>query len=227
MEADSELMGALDVCPANGEEGANAPSLLTSEEPAHGNAIASLSLDCIGYRGALLAQGSEAANRPQLTVSVPPLDWRPPAPELFHPPAFLLNDARDEVRCPGGATPRHRKRAERGHGWRFAFSIPQCRAGLVRAQGVKPDAQRGRPVITRDYEAQYPAARQRAQTAEYHAVRREHPRSERKLAELIRWHAGRRVRYRGRLRVKIQYVLTAIGVNCKRMVKLLSLPRQP
>ena len=49
---------------------------------------------------------SEAANGPQLTVSVPPLDWRPPAPELFQPPALLLNEARDEVRCPGGATTR-------------------------------------------------------------------------------------------------------------------------
>jgi hypothetical protein len=58
-------------------------------------------------------------------------------------------------------------------------------------------------------------------------VRREHPGIERKLAELVHWHAGRRVRYRGRLKVKIQYVLTAIVVNCKRMVKLLALPRQP
>jgi hypothetical protein len=55
-------------------------------------------------------------------------------------------------------------------------------------------------------------------------VRREHPCSERKVAELIRWHAGRRVRYRGRLTVKSQYVLTAMVVNGKRRVKLLSLP---
>ena len=97
----------------------------------------------------------------------------------------------------------------------------------MRAQCVKPDAQRGRTVIKSDYEAQYQKARQRAQTAAYHAVRREHPRIERKLAELVHWHAGRRVRYRGRLKVKIQYVLTALAVNCKRMVKLLALPRQP
>ena len=227
MDADSELSCALEVLPANGDEGANATHLITSEEQAHGNDIASLSLDRIGYRGDLLATLSDAAKGPQLTVYVPPLDWLPPAPELFQPAAFLLNDTRDEVRCPGGATTRTRKRAERGHGWRFAFSIPQCRACAVRAQCVKPDAQRGRTVIKSDYEAQYQRARQRAQTAEYHAVRREHPRIERKLAELVRWHAGRRVRYRGRLRVKIQYVLTAIVVNCKRMVKLLGLPRQP
>jgi IS5 family transposase len=82
-------------------------------------------------------------------------------------------------------------------------------------------------VIKNDYEAQYRAAQQRAQTATYRAVRREPPRIERKLAEMMRWHAGRRVRYRGRLRVKMQYLLTAVVVNCKRIVKLLSVPLQP
>ena len=85
----------------------------------------------------------------------------------------------------------------------------------------------GRSVTKSDYAAQYHAAQQRAQTAAYQAVRREHPRIERKLADLIRWHNGRRVRYRGRLRVKIQYLLTAVVVNCKRIVKLLSVPVLP
>ena len=227
LDADSELICARDVLPANGDEGANAIPLLMSEEQAHGNDIASLSIDRIGYRGDLRATLSDDANGPPLTVSVPPVDWLPPAPELFQPAAFLLNEAREEVRCPGGATTRTRKRAERGPGWRFAFSIPQCRACSVRAQCVKPDAQRGRTVIKSDYEAQYQRARQRAQTAAYHAVRREHPRIERKLAELVHWHAGCRVRYRGRLKVKIQYVLTALVVNCNRMVKRLALSQQP
>jgi hypothetical protein len=165
LEADSELICALDVLPANGEEGANATSLSMSEEHVHGNASASLSIDRIGFRGDLLAQWSEAANGPPLTVSVPPLDWRPPAPEWFQPAAFLLNEAREEVRCPGGATTRNRKRAERGHGWRFACSICQWRGCPVRAQGIKPNAQRGRTVLKRDSEAQYQRARQRAQTA--------------------------------------------------------------
>jgi IS5 family transposase len=82
-------------------------------------------------------------------------------------------------------------------------------------------------VIKNDYEAQYQAAQQRAQTEAYRAVRREHPRIERKLAEMMRWHAGRRVRYRGRLRVKLQYLLTAVVVNCKRIVKLLSTSLDP
>lgn len=227
IDADSELICALEVLPANGDEGANATPLIKSEEHAQGNAIASLSIDRIGYRGDVLAEVSDDANGPQLTVYVPPIDWIPPAPELFQPAALTLNAAGDEVRCPGGAPTRTRQRAKRGHGWRFSFPLSQCRACPLRTQCVKAETQRGRTVIKNDYEAQYHAARQRAQTAEYHEVRREHPRIERKLAELVRWHAGRCGRYRGRLRVKIQYVLTASVVNCKRMVKLLGLPRQP
>ena len=55
MDADSELICALDVLPANGDEGANATPLIASEEQAHGNDIASLSIDRIGFRGDLLA----------------------------------------------------------------------------------------------------------------------------------------------------------------------------
>jgi hypothetical protein len=164
-EADSELSCALEVLPANGEEGANATPLIMSEERAHGNDIARLSIDRIGFRGDLLAPLSEDATGPHLTVYVPPLDWIPPAPELFQPAAFTLNDARDEVRCPGGVTTRTRKRAERGHGWRVAFSLCQCRVCPVRAQCVTPDTQRGRTGIKSDSEAQYQRARQRAQTA--------------------------------------------------------------
>ena len=41
---------------------------------------------------------------------------------------------------------------------------------------------------------------------------------------MIRWHAGRRCRYRGRLRSLVQYLLTAFVVNAKRFVRLLSSP---
>jgi transposase len=227
LDADSELICALDVLPANGDEGANAKSLIMSEEQAQGNDIDSLSLDRIGYRGDVLAELSEDAQGPQLTVYVPPIDWTPPASELFQSTAFTFDEAGTEARCPGGATTRTRMRAKRGYGWQFHFRATQCHPCPLRAQCLRPTTRGGRTVIKNDYEAQYRAARQRAQTEAYRAVRREHPRVERKLAEIIRWHAGRRVRYRGRLRVKLQYLLTAIVVNCKRIVKLLSTPLQP
>ena len=227
MDADSELICAVDVLPANGDEAANAKQLIASEEHAHGNDVASLSIDRIGYRGDVLAELSDAADGPQLTVYVPPIDWTVLAPELFQPEVFILTKAGDEVCCPGGATSRTRKRTRHGHGWRFRFRASQCHACPLRAQCLSPKTTGGRSVTKSDYAAQYHAAQQRAQTAAYQDVRREHPRIERQLADLIRWHHGRRVRYRGRLRVKIQYLLTAVVVNCKRIVKLLSVPLQP
>jgi len=63
--------------------------------------------------------------------------------------------------------------------------------------------------------------KERAQTERYGEVRREHPTVERKLSEIMQQHGGRRTRYRGRWRVKIQYLLLGIVVNIKRIVKLL------
>ncbi len=193
-EADSELLCAVAVLPANADEAANAPQLIAREEPAHGNASESLSIDRIGYRGDVRAALSDAADGPQLTGYVPPIDWTVPAPELFQPEVFTLDATRNEGRCPSGATTRIRQRPKGGQGWRVSFAPAQCQPCPLRAQGLQPSTHRGHSITKNDDEAQYPAAQRRAQTAAYHAVRREHPRIERKLADLIRWHDGRRVR---------------------------------
>jgi IS5 family transposase len=78
----------------------------------------------------------------------------------------------------------------------------------------------GRIVVVNDYAAEYAAARQKATTPGYRQVRHEQWAIERKLAEVLRQHDGRRPRYRGRARVSIQYLLTALVVNVKRMVRL-------
>ena len=80
--------------------------------------------------------------------------------------------------------------------------------------------------MVNDYAAEYTAARQKATTPAYQQVRREHPAIERKLAEMVRQHDGRRARYRGRARTRIQYLLTGLVVNVKRMVRLLLEPPQ-
>ena len=71
MDTDSELICAVKVLPANGDEGAKVKQLILSEEDSHGNDVASLSIDRIGYRGDVLSELSEAADGPQLTVYVP------------------------------------------------------------------------------------------------------------------------------------------------------------
>jgi hypothetical protein len=87
-------------------------------------------------------------------------------------------------------------------------------------------AKHGRSVSKNDYQAEYEAARHLAQTEAYAQVRKQHPKVERKLAEIVRYHGGRRARYWGRGRVKIQFLLIGLVVNVKRIVRLLGSPLQ-
>jgi transposase len=222
LDADSELICGVDALPANADEAANAKTLIESEEAAHGNDIESLSMDTIGYNGAVLKALSDDPKGPQLMVYVPPKEQPPRHPELFQPKDFTLNEAGDELRCPAGQTTRTRRRDSKDHAWLFHFSVKQCRDCPLRAQCQAPNSRHGRSVNKNDFQAQYRAAQERATTDEYKEIRKEHPRIERKLNELVRWHDGRRVRYRGRLRVKVQYLLLAVVVNCKRIVRLLT-----
>ena len=221
LDADSELITALDVLPANGDEAVNAAALLAQEEAAQGNDVAALSLDSIGFNGPVLQALSAAPDGPQVTVYVPPKPAWSRTPDLFQPDAFRLNEAGDELTCPGGQTTRTRYRDAKDHAWQYHFRAAQCRACPLRAQCVTAKNHSGRQVSQNDYQAQYDAARQRATTDDYQQIRKAHPAIERKLNELVRWHDGRRVRYRGRLRVQVQYLILAVVVNCKRIVRLL------
>lgn len=222
LDADSGLICALDVLPANGDEAASARALIESEEAAHGNDIESLSIDAVGYNGPVLKALSEDADGPQLTVSVPPKpDWSA-TPELDQPEDFRLNEAGDELRCPNGETTRTRYRDGKNHAWVYPFRGSQCRDCPLRAKCVSAKNRGARKVSKNDFQPQYRAAKQRATTDEYKQIRKEHPAVERKLNELVRWHDGRRVRYRGRLRAKVQYLMLAVVINCKRIVRLLS-----
>lgn len=219
IDADSEIICALEVLPANGDEAANAKVLIESEEAAQGNDVQSLSIDSIGFRGEVLRELT-AEGGPQVEVYVPPYTHESNNPELYQPSDFQLNEMNDELSCPGGAKTRTRYQASHNQGWQFNFPKQQCANCPLRDKCLKPNNKSGRTVIKNDYQAEYSAARERATTEEYQQVRKQHPRIERKLADIIRWHAGRRVRYRTLARVKIQYFLTAVVVNFKRLVKL-------
>lgn len=221
-DADSELICALNLLPGNGNEGADAVTLIQQEEAAQGNTIAGLSLDGIGFRGPTLRALEDDPAGPQVVVYTPPQDWETATPDLFGSNAFILNEAEDELRCPQGETTRTRFRTKEGNGWRYEFRPKQCRACPLRDQCLKAGNTRPRRVTKNDYEAQYQRARARAQTNEYKEVRQVHPRIERKLGELVRWHAGRHCRYRQRLKAFVQYLLTAFVVNAKRIVRLLA-----
>lgn len=227
MDADSDLICGIDVLASNADEAANAKSLIESEEAAHGNNVESLSIDAIGFNGPVLKALSDDPDGPQLTVFVPPKpDWSA-TPHLYQPDDFKLNEKGDELSCPNGETTKTRYRDGKKHGWIYHFKPSQCANCPVRNKCIAAGKQTHRKVSKNDFQSQYKAAKQRATTEEYKQVRKQHPGIERKLNELVRWHNGRHVRYRSRLRVKVQYLLLGIVVNCKRIVRLLTAAPQP
>ena len=221
LDADSEILTAVATPPANQDEAANARNLIEQEEKAQGNDIQALSIDGIGFRGDVLRslQNPQGLN---LAVYVPPRPFTNEADGYFTAQDFHLEEDGQILVCPNEEECRIRSRNSHNTGWQFSFKRSVCRQCSLLDQCMPAlPAKHGRNVTKNDYDAEYQAAREVAKTPAYALVRQEHPKVERKLAELIRYHQGRRARYRGQWRVTIQYLMTALVVNVKRMVKLL------
>ncbi|NTW01748.1 MAG: hypothetical protein HGA19_10695 [Oscillochloris sp.] len=56
MDADSQIITALDVLAANGDEAADASALIQHEATVHGNDVQTLSTDTAGFRGVMLRE---------------------------------------------------------------------------------------------------------------------------------------------------------------------------
>jgi hypothetical protein len=217
MDADSELITSVNVLPANGNEGADATYLIKQEEQAHGNDVKAVSMDGAGFRGDLLRELADPQGL-NLEVFVPPAP-QPTAPQ-FGPDQFTVSSDGKTVTCPAGQTSSWR--LQETSGARFVFAAADCAACPLRQQCLSGPKGQRRSVVKNKYEAEYRAARAKAQTAAYADVRKQHPAIERKLSELVRRHDIRHARYRGQQRVLRQGILTAFVVNLKRMVRLLT-----
>jgi IS5 family transposase len=218
MDADSELLTALNVLPANGNEGADAVQLIKQEEQAQGNDVQALSIDGAGYRGELLRELTDPEGL-ALEVFVPPTERIPLT--VFGPERFTLSADGQTLTCPAGQTTHYRQRNRVDTGMIFRFSKKQCAGCPLRTQCLEKAETKFRSVCKNDYEAEYRAAQAKAQTPEYAATRKAHPAIERKLAELVQRHGMRRARYRGLGKVLMQGLWTGLVVNLKRMVRLL------
>lgn len=222
MDADSQIITALDVLPANGDEAADASALIRHEETVHGNDVQTLSIDKAGVRGELLREWHEPQGL-NLEVVVPPTREIPTG--LFTVEHFGHDAEQGTLTCPGGKKTTRRIRNRVDTGWKYSFRRSDCATCALFAHCLArlPKAT-GRQVVINDYAAEYAAARAFATTEAYRQIRREHPAIERKLADVVRRHGGRWARYRGRAQVRIQYLLTGLVVNIKRMVHLLENP---
>ena len=104
---------------------------------------------------------------------------------------------------------------------KYRFDAATCRACPLLSRCMKqPPARDGRTVSKSDYQAEHQRVRDKAATPAYTAVRREHPKIERKLGEVMNRHGGRRARYRGRWKVLIQELMACLATNVKRLVRL-------
>jgi hypothetical protein len=217
MDADSEIITALNVLPANGDEGADAVHLLRQEEQAHGNDVQTLSIDGAGYRGALLRELTDPQGL-NVEVIVPPSERIPLT--VFGPEEFTLSADGSTLTCPAGQSTTQWQRNTRDTGRKFRFAHKQCGNCPRRGECLTNPKAKSRTVIKNDYEADYQAAQAKARTPEYAATRKEHPAIERKLSELVNRHGVRHARYRRQRWVRWQALLTGIVVNLKRLVRL-------
>jgi transposase len=221
VDADSDFITALNVLPTSGTaEVEDATTLIRQEEQAHGNDVQALSIDGVGCQGEQLREWTDPQGL-NLEVFVPPR--KEPEPTGFTVDQFTVDPTGKKMTCPAGQTSQKRARNRHDTGWMFRFARKVCAAcPLLNQCMAKLPQTIGRQVSTNDYAEEYAAARAKAQTPEYHEVRKKHWRVERKLSDLVRWHRGRRARYRGRNRVLIQGLLTGLVVNIKCLVRYLA-----
>jgi len=223
MDPDSEIITCLNVLPANGAEAADALTLIHTEEAAQGNDVEGISIDGAGYNGPVLRELTDPAGL-NLDVTVPPpqvAERKTFGPERFS--LTVLETGQGEVTCPNGQTTRQRERIDSDAGYKYIFKPGHCCGCPLRTECLQnPASKKGRTVIKNDYEPEYQKVHEKAKTPEYQETRRTHPKVERKLGELARHHDLRHAKYRGLDKVQSQALLTALVVNVKRIVKLLT-----
>lgn len=226
IDADSQLITAADVLPANGDEARNALALIEHEEQVHGNDVEQLSIDGIGFNGVVLRDLESAEGGPALDVIVPPKNFT--ASEGFAATQFEFSEEGSRLRCPAGQLSGQGVRKQgKNNTTFFQFSRAKCVGCLLRSAccpQMTESSRAGRRVSKNEYEQEYQRARAKSRTPRYAEVRREHPAVERKLNEIVRHQGGRRARYWGRSKVKIQQLTTCLTVNLKRLAKLLGEP---
>jgi transposase len=222
MDPVSEIITAVNVLPANGEEAADAVTLIRQEEKAQANKVEALSIDGAGYNGPVLRELTDPQGL-NLDVTVPPKAARERTtfpPERF--PLTVLEDGTQVLTCPAGQTSGAGKRTPK-YTTLYRFQAKQCGACSLREQCLEhPASNRGRTVQKNEYQAEYDKVAEKAKTPEYQETRRVHSKIERKLNEVARHHRCRRARYRGKTKVLVQALWTTLVVNIKRMVKLMA-----
>jgi transposase len=221
MDADSNLITAVDVLVAGGDEAKSAVNLIKSEHEAQGNQVENLSIDGVGFNGPMLR---ELESPEGLNVKVFTPTREAGSKELVSVHEFPLSGDGKSVTCPAGQRSSTYQRDAKRHRTYFQFRRDTC-VGCALLAKCKPTlgdgVYGGRGVTKNDYEAEHERARARTKTEAYAAVRREHPAIERKLNEVMNQQGARHAKYWGKQKTTAQALMTCFTVNVKRIGKLL------
>lgn len=218
MDADSELITTLNVLPASDDEAKDAAELIRQEEKIHHNDVEAISGDSKLFQGEKLRELTDPEGL-DLEVFVPPI--QPAQRGYYTPEDFSLDEANAELTCPAGEKTTRRRRNSRETGWIYQFSRRDCEfCPILQYCMPKLPKQQGRAVNKGEYIAEYAAARAKTKTRKYAEVRKTHKKVERKLAEIVRYHDGRRARSRGHPSVLTQELMAATVVNIRRLVQM-------
>lgn len=222
IDPDSQLLTAMNVLPAGGDEAADAVELISHEEAVHENDVQALSIDGVGFKGPVLRQLEDPQGL-HVEVYVPPP--KEAESSFYRTQEFVEDPSTQTVTCPAGKRSTYHYYDAENHATKYRFPRDTCRACPLLAHCMEKVPERhGRTVNKSDYQAEHERVRQRARTEQYRAIRREHPMVERKLSEMMNRHGGRHARYRGKWKVLIQELMIGVVVNAKRLMRILCAP---
>lgn len=225
LDADSEVITALNILPGNGNEAQDAVTLLKQEETTFENDVAQLSMDAKGFDGKVLDELGDPEGL-AVEVFVPPREWAAKSYEGFALQDFSFDEAQAILTCPAGQTTTTHYQNPQETSQRYEFKRSQCASCPLLTQCMpKLPQKKGRSVTINDYQDAYDQAIERANTPQYAQVKKQHPRIERKLSDMINTHQARTTRYRTKARVKIHYLLVGMVTNIRRIVKLVTKPK--
>jgi hypothetical protein len=216
LDADSDRLPALHLRPGHGDEARATPTRLAAEERAQGHAGAAVSSEGMGWNGEVWRAVSAPAGRGVEVSGPPPALAETP---VCGPEACILAAEPGVVTGPGGPPTATKERRANHPGGKVVFARRQGAGCRQHARGLvtRPQKQ-GRRVLKTADQAASDAVRARATTPGSAAVRPQPPRVARQLAARVRYHDGRRRRYRGQWRVPVPYLRTGLVVHVTRLV---------
>lgn len=215
IDADSELITAINTYPADGNESADTLILVDQEMKTQGNQIESISIDGAGYDGPMLRKLEEERN------IVPFVPDRRQTSSKFMAADFQVSKDGKHLTCPAGHCSQYRQRDDGREVTIYRFDLADCQACPLLQQCGGQSKKFGRSVSLSDYAPEHQKVSQRAVSKEYDEVKQQHPAVERKLGHMMNHNGGRRARYRGLDRVRAQGFMVGMTTNIKRMIQLM------